>query len=222
MGIDETHPPDHTYTVTMSQFIDPWASFAHDPRDPELASLRAGDADRELVRGVLASAYAEGRLSRTEFDQRSDQVGAARLMGDLPPLMRDLVPPRPTAVAPLVSASDEEIRLAALDVYAATRRQGVLTFLGPSIICWAIWGAIALGSGAQFPWPLIVMAATLVGLLRTVVQKQALIADEVQRLEKKRDKQLRGRSKGRNRQRIVEQIRDQIDPRRHGGDGAGS
>ena len=54
-------------------------------------SLRASDADREQVRTVLSTAYAEGRLTREEHDERLDQVLTARTFDDLVPLTQDLV-----------------------------------------------------------------------------------------------------------------------------------
>lgn len=48
---------------------DVWGSFAHDPREPAVAPLRASDADREVIHGVLAEAFADGRLDRSEYDE---------------------------------------------------------------------------------------------------------------------------------------------------------
>ena len=79
---------------------DLWASFQHDPRDPAVAPLRASDADRDVVHGVLAEAFADGRLDREEYDERSAAVLAARTLGELPPLVSDLVPDRPLLPAP--------------------------------------------------------------------------------------------------------------------------
>ena len=53
--------------------------------------LRASDADREQVATVLSTAYAEGRLSREEHDERIDQLMAAKTFDDLLPITRDLV-----------------------------------------------------------------------------------------------------------------------------------
>ena len=41
---------------------------------------------------VLAEAFADGRLDRQEFDERSDAVGAIRTLGELPGVIADLVP----------------------------------------------------------------------------------------------------------------------------------
>jgi hypothetical protein len=54
-------------------------------------SLRASDADREKVASVLSTAYAEGRLTREEHEERLDQLLAAKTFDDLIPITRDLV-----------------------------------------------------------------------------------------------------------------------------------
>jgi uncharacterized protein DUF1707 len=54
-------------------------------------NLRASDADREQVANVLNTAYAEGRLTREEHEERLDQLLAAKTFDDLIPITRDLV-----------------------------------------------------------------------------------------------------------------------------------
>lgn len=56
------------------------------PRD----QMRAADADRERVAEHLRSAHAEGRLDLAEYDDRVQQVWAARTYGDLALLTADL------------------------------------------------------------------------------------------------------------------------------------
>src|SRR4030095_383767 len=68
--------------------------------------LRASDADREQVPTVLSTAYAEGRLTREEHDERIDQLMAAKTFDDLIPITRDLVvvgTPTPLAGRPSTS-----------------------------------------------------------------------------------------------------------------------
>ena len=63
-------------------------------------NLRASDADRDQVATLLSAAYAEGRLSREEHDERIDQLMAAKTFDDLLPITQDLVivgPPAPVA-----------------------------------------------------------------------------------------------------------------------------
>ena len=55
--------------------------------DPE---LRAADADRDAAAAVLGGALATGRLTSAEHAERLDAVYAAKTMGDLVPLTRDL------------------------------------------------------------------------------------------------------------------------------------
>ena len=64
-------------------------------------NLRASDADRDQVATLLSTAYAEGRLTREEHDERIGELMVAKTFDDLIPLTRDLVivgPPAPVAV----------------------------------------------------------------------------------------------------------------------------
>ena len=63
--------------------------------------MRASDTDRHQVADVLSAAYAEGRLTREEHDERLDQAMAAKTFGELIPLTQDLVytGPPPTVAA---------------------------------------------------------------------------------------------------------------------------
>ena len=79
---------------------DLWASFQHDPRDPAAAPLRASDADRNVVHGLLTEAFADGRLDREEYDERSAATLQARTLGEFPALVADLVPDRPLLPRP--------------------------------------------------------------------------------------------------------------------------
>jgi Domain of unknown function (DUF1707)/Cell wall-active antibiotics response 4TMS YvqF len=68
-------------------------------------NLRASDADREQVATVLNTAYAEGRLTREEHDERLNQLMAAKTFDDLIPITRDLVVRRSAAPAPAPPAA---------------------------------------------------------------------------------------------------------------------
>ncbi len=69
-------------------------------------SLRLSDADRQEACELLGEQYAQGRLTREEFDERSDAVWSAKTHGDLSPVFADLPvgtpqqPPRPLGRAP--------------------------------------------------------------------------------------------------------------------------
>jgi len=52
--------------------------------------LRASHADRERAVDVLKAGYAEGRLSKDEYDVRADRAFAARTLADLDAITADL------------------------------------------------------------------------------------------------------------------------------------
>jgi hypothetical protein len=95
-------------------------------------NLRASDADREKVATVLSTAYAEGRLTREEHDERLDQLMAASTFDDLILITRDLVVvtpgpvPEPTPskefTIETTSASDESDKLIA--IFGGVTRNG--------------------------------------------------------------------------------------------------
>jgi len=55
-------------------------------------TLRASDPDRSATVEALANAYADGRLTKAEFDERSDAALQAKFTGDLARLTADLGP----------------------------------------------------------------------------------------------------------------------------------
>lgn len=84
-------------------------SFAEPTRVGPIAggNLRASDADRDKVATVLSTAYAEGRITRDEHDERLDAVMRARTFDDLVPITNDLVPlpaATPPTTAPVAQA----------------------------------------------------------------------------------------------------------------------
>ncbi len=57
------------------------------PSDPK---IRASDQDRDRTAALLREHHAAGRLNLEEFNERLDQVYAAKTMGELDALMADL------------------------------------------------------------------------------------------------------------------------------------
>lgn len=170
-----------------------WSAFPHDPRDSAHASLRAADADRDRIVAVLATAYAEGRIDREELDQRQEAVSAARTLGELPPIVADLVPERTPARRPieaLATASPTELRDQAVDCWRDQRRSAAFGLATSAIVVWTIW---FLTGHDYFPWPLIVNAFALLNLVRTQANRRAIIEEELRRLEKRQAKALRRR-----------------------------
>jgi hypothetical protein len=68
--------------------------------------MRASDADREKIAGILRDGYAEGRLSHSEYDERLTAVYEASTIGDLIPIVADLPVPPGTLALPATSGVD--------------------------------------------------------------------------------------------------------------------
>ena len=60
------------------------------PRFAGAPAGRAANADRERAIDVLKAGFAEGRLTKGEYDDRVSRVCAARTYGELEPLVADL------------------------------------------------------------------------------------------------------------------------------------
>ncbi|MBN9609476.1 MAG: DUF1707 and DUF2154 domain-containing protein [Actinobacteria bacterium] len=103
---------------------------------PDPDRIRASDADRERVAGILHQAMGEGRLTITEVDERLRQVYAARTIGELRPVTHDL---------PGHELAFPEPQLPATAPYAAPDvRPGARVRPGP-----ASGSAVAIMSGAE-------------------------------------------------------------------------
>jgi hypothetical protein len=62
--------------------------------------MRASDVDRDRIAEILRDALAEGRLTHEEHSERMDAAYAAKTVGELEPLVRDLPVQRPAAAPP--------------------------------------------------------------------------------------------------------------------------
>jgi hypothetical protein len=157
---------------------DGWASFQHDPRDPANAPLRAADVDRGVVQQLLTEAFADGRLDREEYDERASAALRARTLGELPPLVADLVPDRPLlpAVPPLSAASSDDLARLAQEKWVRERREAVFGLLGSLVL----FGALALF--LTLWWPMVVPLLAALKLVRTLSSGEEIRAEEVRRL----------------------------------------
>jgi hypothetical protein len=68
----------------------------------ERGKMRAADADRDRVAGILSTAYSEGRLSKDEYDARLESALSARTYADLDYVVTDL--PAAQATVPSLAA----------------------------------------------------------------------------------------------------------------------
>lgn len=163
-----------------------WDRFSLDPRHADHARLRASDRDRDVVNDLLGTAYAEGRLTPEELDERSDRVAQSRTLGDLPPIIDDLVATGSTLTPHGGLHVEAERR------YRQQRKNAFWGFVTPSVICWAIW----FGAGAEgFMWPLIVTIATGVNFLKLLTTPADSIAAIERDLEKRERKRLESRKR---------------------------
>ena len=159
-----------------------WGRFTQDPRNPGAAALRAADRDRDVVLQVLAEAYADGRLDRQEYDERAESTSHTKTLGELPPLIGDLVPQAPRGPSSdLALATPQELDKRAEAAYATSRRNAVSGMVIPTVITFVIWAVLGFG----FPWPVFVLLGTGINVLRVLLHKQDLIAEEREKLEKK-------------------------------------
>lgn len=143
-----------------------------------------------MVLQVLAEAYADGRLDRQEYDERADSTSHAKTLGDLPALIADLVPQTPRGPSSeLALAAPQELDRRAEAAYATSRRNALSGMVIPTVVTFVIWFAINFGSDGwhfSFPWPVFVALGTGINLLRVLLHKQDLIAEEREKLEKKK------------------------------------
>ena len=143
--------------------------------------MRASDLDRGVVQDALTEAYADGRLDREEFDERTDRAVQTRTLGELAPIVADLVP---TASVP---ARTVDLHQRAIEKYNSDRREAVFGFLFATIVCTIIW--FAFTSDVLF-WPGFVALGTGINVVKTVSSKRDIIASHERKLEKKRAKEL--------------------------------
>jgi hypothetical protein len=119
---------------------------------PTQPTVRASDADRDQLAGELRDHAVAGRIDTAELEQRLQSAYAARTLGELDELRRDL------------PATPEQVALAVRERRAQLVRRAVQEAggsLGLFAVCTAIW----IYSGASgFFWPLFVIIGVL-GLL---------------------------------------------------------
>ena len=165
-----------------------WSSFGRDPRVRDNQGLRAGDRDRDIVRDAISEAYADGRLTSTELDARLTQVQEATLLGDLLPIVADLMPTRETASRQSLVACEP-----GRDRPPGRRALSGAPPPGPRGHARAVVGLsdhLDLEHDQQrraliFPWPLFVIIGTGGYLSRLVFGRESAIEEEREKLRKK-------------------------------------
>jgi hypothetical protein len=163
----------------------PWDDFSSDPRHPDNASLRATDRDRTVVLAALGDAYADGRLTKDEYDERATVAATAKTLGDLPPLLADLVPITPVRPGTELDATTSDaLQARALRHWERQRTEAINGFLFIAVVTWVIW--LATSGPTGFPWP--VFPTLFVGLRipQVLLNKRDIVDRERAKLERKR------------------------------------
>ena len=170
----------------------PWHDFSSDPRRPDSAQLRAADRDRAVVLSVLGDAYADGRLTKEEYDERATAATQARTLGELPPLIADLVPMNPgTTAAALDRSTAEALRVEAVRHWERQRREALNGLLFIAVVTGVIW--LVTSGPDSFPWPIFPILFVGMRLLQVQVNKRDMIDSQREKLERKQLKQLEKR-----------------------------
>ena len=172
----------------------PWHDFSSDPRRPESAPLRAADRDRAVVVAALGDAYADGRLTKEEYDERATAATTARTLGELPPLLADLVPIAPGAPgAELDRVTSEALDAQALRHWEKQRAEAVNGLLFIAVVTWVIWWVTS--GGDAFPWPIFPTLFVGMRLPQVLLGKREIIRSQREKLEAKERKRLERRDR---------------------------
>lgn len=132
------------------------------------ADIRASDADRDRVADILREALAEGRLTTDEHAERIETLYAAKTMGELEPLTRDLPVPGRTAEpgpvpgrpVPGIPARTESPTIVA--VFGGASRKGRWR-VGSEIKAFALFGGVDIDlTEAVFESPYVTITITAV------------------------------------------------------------
>lgn len=134
----------------------------------ERSQLRAGDDDRDATIKVLREAFAEGRLTDTEFDERLSRAHTAQTFGDLDQLTADLPVGEVEVASPVPPSEVADTKL------RRDMRSAWASWLGVGALMNVIWFATWMGNGpAPYYWPIWVMGPWGAGMLIWTLSSKA-------------------------------------------------
>jgi hypothetical protein len=120
-----------------------WQGFTMDPRTPANQGLRAADSDRDFALRLLDQAQLDGRLTAAEAEDRTARATGSRTLGELLPLVGDLV--AVPSAAPYWHANRGWRFI----------RGGAMGWVGLAILFNAIWLMTSLTAGRPaYYWPM--------------------------------------------------------------------
>ena len=120
--------------------------------------IRISDADREEYAGRLRTAYAEGRITDRELEERLQAVYQARFGTDIEAVTADLPAP---VVAPVAAPLTERSRSSLVGV----ARTAVQWYF-PALICTGIWAITSFGG---YFWPIWVFFGLTIPFISSLV-----------------------------------------------------
>lgn len=149
------------------QPINPYPQFSADPRNPANGQLRANDADRDVLAQALAEAYAAGQLDDAEYAERLEQGMRVKLIGDIAPVISDLVVADAKPAPPPAPAKN---RSKAVKGWQTARAITVRSWVGLAVLFNLIWLFTTLGAGhAIYYWPMWPMLGTFIPVMITII-----------------------------------------------------
>ena len=131
--------------------------------------LRAADADRSTVAGLLGEHMAAGRLTVAEYEDRLARAYASRTYGELDALTADLPPLAParasSSALPAPAGSPGPVGVGhwatggwGWAAWGGTRAAAWTSWLTTAVIVTSIWLITSLASGEwHYPWPVWVV-----------------------------------------------------------------
>jgi len=128
--------------------------------DPAHPDIRVSDAEREHHADLLREHAAQGRLTVDELDERLDRVYAAKIYGELAPIVSDLPAPRAERRAASGRGSSRPSGRP-LSARLSPRRPEVAAFLAVNLLLIVIWAA----TGAGYFWPIWPLLGWGIGLM---------------------------------------------------------
>lgn len=130
-----------------------WSAQGGVSRMTQSPSIRASDDDRQRIVDLLGEHHVAGRLDTDEFSERMEAAYAAKTLGDLAHLMRDL-PPIPSP--PARASSGRRDGPGAQRTSAA--RGATASWLATAFVVLVIWLATSVATGhLTYFWPFWVL-----------------------------------------------------------------
>lgn len=130
--------------------------------------IRVSDADREHVAGRLQEHFAQGRLTRSELDERLSAAFGAKTYKDLRSLLSDL--PEPALTGPLPPPEQPSRQWAGRPVYPYRRRSRLLPLVMVALFAAIVLHATAVIAALALPillfMPLIVLVTLMLSETR--------------------------------------------------------